>query len=94
MAASSEARSGLPPVVFHNLPDSLDRVNLPGDARPRWLFHMTRVLEGGKMGATDVLQLIGLSRRCEEEYFVYTSPPFACAVYQNVDCYGCNRRGC
>ena len=59
---------------------SIDRVNPPGDARPRWLFHMTRILEGGKMGATDVLQLIGLSRRCEEEYFVYTSPPFASAA--------------
>ena len=83
MAASSEAGSLR---LFHSLgPDSLvvvdvslDRVNLPGDARPRWLFHMTRVLEGGKMGATDVLQLIGLSRRCEEEYYGY----------------GCNRRGC
>ena len=32
------------------------------------------------MGETDVLQLIGLSRRSNEEYFVYTAPPFATAA--------------
>ena len=32
------------------------------------------------VGETDVLQLIGLSRRSNEEYFVYTAPPFATAA--------------
>jgi len=41
---------------------------------------VTRVLEGNMMGETDVLQLIGLSRRSNEEYFVYTAPPFATAA--------------